>query len=128
VEQLPVKTADGVFKLGELALVQPKSSSLYVIDMISVPQYIPNIVEAVNKSNLSLNPQVDKTSVFLRVPAVTRDHRENLDKAAKQLYQNMLKKLREIYSVNIKKAENQLKISVDDVYAAKDTVTQFFSK
>ncbi len=128
MEQLPVKTADGVFKLGELALVQPKSSSLYVIDMISVPQYIPNIVEAVNKSNLSLNPQVDKTSVFLRVPAVTRDHRENLDKAAKQLYQNMLKKLREIYSVNIKKAENQLKISVDDVYAAKDTVTQFFSK
>ncbi len=123
-----MKTSDGLFKLGELALVQVKSPNLYIIDMINVPQYIPNIVESVSKSKININPQVDKTAIFLKVPQVTREHRERLFKSCKLIHQNMIQKLKDIHNANIRKADNAKNTSVDTIRAIKETVFCLLSK
>ena len=67
-----VNTVDGVFTLNELGTISQKSSSLIVVNMSSLPNYIPDVVNAVNNSNLNVNPQQDGSKIILPLPKVTK--------------------------------------------------------
>lgn len=96
LDKLPVNTPDGSFPLIQLGQVIQKSPQLIIIDMTGLPQYIGPVKDAILNSGMNLNPQQDGTSLFVPVPAVTREYRENLSKNAKMLCDKTKVKLRNI--------------------------------
>lgn len=98
-------------QLKELTQIIQKSPQMFMIDMTRHAQYIPNVLEAIQKSGLNVNPQQDGTTLYLPTPKVTREHREELAKNAKKLADQIIVKMREAYSKahrNIKKQEKTL--------------------
>lgn len=98
-------------KLKELTQIIQKTPQMFMIDMTRHAQYIPNVLDAIQKSGLNVNPQQDGTTVYLPTPKVTREHREELAKNAKKLADQITVKMREAYSKahkNIKKQEKNL--------------------
>lgn len=98
-------------QLKELTQIIQKSPQMFMIDMTRHAQYIPNVLEAIHKSGLNINPQQDGTTLYLPIPKVTREHREELAKNAKKLADQIIVKMREAYSKahrNLKKQEKTL--------------------
>ncbi|CAF3555629.1 unnamed protein product [Rotaria sordida] len=98
-------------QLKELTQIIQKSPQMFMIDMTRHAQYIPNVLEAIQKSGLNVNPQQDGTTLYLPTPKVTREHREELAKNAKKLADQIIVKMREAYSKahrNLKKQEKTL--------------------
>lgn len=98
-------------QLKELTQIIQKSPQMFMIDMARHAQYIPNVLEAIVKSGLNVNPQQDGTTLYLPTPKVTREHREELAKNAKKLADQIVVKMREAYSKahrNLKKQEKTL--------------------
>lgn len=98
-------------QLKELTQIIQKSPQMFMIDMARHAQYIPNVIEAIQKSGLNVNPQQDGTTLYLPTPKVTREHREELAKNAKKLADQIVVKMREAYSKahrNLKKQEKSL--------------------
>lgn len=88
-------TDDGVFPLLQIAQITYKNPALAVVDMATMPQYLKNAVQALEKSGMGLSPQQEKTSIFVPLPKVTRDHREKLAKGAKTLCTKHKDKMRD---------------------------------
>lgn len=131
VEQINVRTTKGIVKLGELAPVEIKSANMLTIDMIENPDMTKLVMESIAKANLNLNPQLDKTSINLPLPKVTREHRENLTKAIKTKCENALKKLRDIEGKALRKAKENKKVSKDLAFNASEHIKyqfEIFSK
>jgi len=98
-------------QLKELTQIIQKSPQMFMIDMARHAQYIPNVLDAIQKSGLNVNPQQDGTTLYLPTPKVTREHREELAKNAKKLADQVIVKMREAYSKahrNLKKQEKTL--------------------
>ena len=98
-------------QLKELTQIIQKSPQMFMIDMTRHAQYIPNVLQAIAKSGLNVNPQQDGTTLYLPTPKVTREHREELAKNAKKLADQIIVKMREAYSKshrNLKKQEKTL--------------------
>jgi ribosome recycling factor len=98
-------------QLKELTQIIQKTPQMFMIDMARHAQYIPNVLEAIQKSGLNVNPQQDGTTLYLPTPKVTREHREELAKNAKKLADQIIVKMREAYSKshrNLKKQEKTL--------------------
>lgn len=98
-------------QLKELTQIIQKSPQMFMIDLARHAQYIPNVIEAIQKSGLNVNPQQDGTTLYLPTPKVTREHREELAKNAKKLADQIVVKMREAYSKahrNLKKQEKTL--------------------
>lgn len=96
LDQLPVDTPDGRFNLIQLAQITQKNPQLVVVNLSSAPQYIKAVQEALQQSGMNLNPQQDGTTLFIPLPKVTKEHRENLAKNAKSLCNKTKDKLRDI--------------------------------
>ena len=84
--------------LKELTQIIQKSPQMFMIDMSHHAQYIPNVLEAIHKSGLNVNPQQDGTTLYLPTPKITREHREELAKNAKRLADHIIVKMRDAYS------------------------------
>jgi ribosome recycling factor len=98
-------------QLKELTQIIQKSPQMFMIDLARHAQYIPNVLEAIQKSGLNVNPQQDGTTLYLPTPKVTREHREELAKNAKKLADQIIVKMREAYSKahrNLKKQDKTL--------------------
>ncbi|XP_055896597.1 ribosome-recycling factor, mitochondrial-like [Biomphalaria glabrata] len=124
-DNLVVKTPEGNFPLIQLGQVLQKSPQLLTIDLATSPQYITNVKEALMGSGMNINPQQDGTSLFVPIPKVTREHRENLSKNAKALSEKSKKQLRDIFSKYSKKIKSSKEgHSADDLQAAEDKVQE----
>lgn len=62
---------------------------------------------------MNLNPQQDGTTIFIPVPKVTKEHRENLAKNAKTLFIKCRDAIKDIQNQHIKKVKKQTEISSD---------------
>lgn len=91
--------------------------------MINSPQYMKKVEEAIAKSNLGLNPQIDKTTIFLNIPKVTREHRENLSKSAKRMFETSMTKLKELNKKFTRKVSDSKTASRDLVFQTNETVS-----
>ena len=89
--------------------------------MINSPQYLKKVNEAISQASLGLNPQIDKTTIFLNIPKITREHRENLAKSAKLIYEKYMKKLQDLTKKFTRKVSESKKSS-DLIFQTNETV------
>lgn len=127
IEEITIKTPEGVFRVKEIGQVIAKQSNLYLVDMINSPQYMKKVEEAISKANLGVNPQIDKTTIFLNIPKITREHRENLSKSAKKIYENALKKLQDLIKKSSRKVSESKTASEDLIFQTNETIKYQFT-
>ncbi|KAJ0015404.1 hypothetical protein NQD34_009024 [Periophthalmus magnuspinnatus] len=84
LDHIVVTTQDGKFPLNQLGQISMKSPQLIVVNMSSFPEATAAATRALRESSMNLNPEADGTIIKVPVPKVTREHRENLSKLAKQ--------------------------------------------
>lgn len=112
-DHIVVTTKDGKFPLNQLGQITLKSPRLFLINMSSFPESAPAVVNALTQSQMNLNPELDGALIRVPVPQVTREHRENLAKLAKQLTNKSKDSLRKIRTG-----------AVQEVKRSKDTVSE----
>lgn len=125
LDSLQVQTPDGSFPLIQLGQVVQKSPQLFIIDMTGLPQYTAAARDAIANSGMNLNPQQDGTSIYVPVPPVTREYRENLAKNAKTLCDRTKVKLRNIHNHYMKElngAKKQQEVSKELLKNLEDHV------
>ncbi|XP_041816080.1 ribosome-recycling factor, mitochondrial [Chelmon rostratus] len=108
LDHIVVKTQDGKFPLNQLGQVSMKSPQLIMINMSSFPEATAAAARALRENSMNLNPEVDGTIIKVPIPKVTREHRENLAKMAKQLSnkaKDSLRKVRANAVTQVKKAK-----------------------
>lgn len=130
IEQLPV-TVDGTeHELQELGQIVRKNPKTIVVNMIAFPQTIPAVLVALEKSGMNLNPQQDGTTIFIPVPKVTKEHRENLSKNAKTLFLKCRDAIKGVQQDHIKRLKRPQTpaISSDDVHAMQGQITAIADK
>ncbi|XP_011298709.1 ribosome-recycling factor, mitochondrial [Fopius arisanus] len=123
IEQVVVNFEGEEYMLQELVQISRKPK-VVVLNVTTFPQAIPQVLEALTKSGLNLNPQQDGTTIFIPIPKVTKEHREGLAKSAKALFikcrdhlKNMkikeiknVKKIESISEDQVRRVQNQLDI------------------
>lgn len=122
-EQISVKTPSGVIKLGEIAQVEVKSPQMYVIDLIRTPDYVKPVFDAIMKSKLHPNPQLDKTTIFLPIAKISREHREQMSKTAKAKCEQAIKKIRDAESKALRRAKDAKNVSSDLIFNVSQHVS-----
>ncbi|XP_053267196.1 ribosome-recycling factor, mitochondrial [Pleuronectes platessa] len=109
LDHIVVTTQDGKFPLNQLGQISMKSPLLIMVNMSSYPEATAAATHALRESGMNLNPEVDGTIIKVPVPKVTREHRENLTKLAKQLSNKAKDSLRRVRSnalAQVKKAKD----------------------
>uniref|UniRef100_A0A3Q2WTQ1 Ribosome-recycling factor, mitochondrial n=1 Tax=Haplochromis burtoni TaxID=8153 RepID=A0A3Q2WTQ1_HAPBU len=101
LDHIVVTTQDGKFPLNQ-------SPACVCVSVCMCPQATAAATRALRESSMNLNPEVDGTIIKVPVPKVTREHRENLAKVAKQLGNKAKDSLRRVRSnavTQVKKAK-----------------------
>lgn len=113
IETLKVNADGKEFELQELGQIIRKNPKTIVINLLGFPQLIPQVIATLNKSGMNLNPQQDGTTVFIPVPKITKEHRENLAKNAKTLFIKCRDGIKDVQNGHVRKLKNQKEISID---------------
>ncbi|EDV97648.1 ribosome-recycling factor, mitochondrial [Drosophila grimshawi] len=128
IDTLRIKVDGAEHELQQLAQISRKNPKTIVINMIAFPQTIPDVLRAIEKSGMNLNPQQDGTTLFIPIPKVTKEHREHLSKNAKALFIKHRDAIRDIQNAEIRKLKKQTDIAKDDVFAAQTQLTAIADK
>ncbi|XP_015608513.1 ribosome-recycling factor, mitochondrial [Cephus cinctus] len=112
IEEIPVTYEGKEYKLQELVQISRKPKTV-VFNVSAFPQVIPQIIQAIAKSGLNLNPQQDGTTLFIPIPKVTKEHREGLSKNAKSLFIKCRDHIKDIQNKEIKKIKKKTELSQD---------------
>ncbi|KAI4876384.1 hypothetical protein NFI96_017844 [Prochilodus magdalenae] len=108
LDHITVTTKDGKFPLNQLGQISMKSPQLIVVNMTSYPEATTAVTRALQESSMKLNPEVEGTIIRVPIPKVTREHRENLAKLAKQFSNKAKESVRRVRSnalAQVKKAK-----------------------
>lgn len=128
IETLKVKVDGKDHELQELAQIIRKNPKTIIINMIAFPQAIPMALRAIQKSGMSLNPQQDGTTIYVPVPKITKEHRENLSKSAKALFIKCRDHIKESQNSVVRKVKNQKDISQDDSFSVQGQIVAIADK
>uniref|UniRef100_A0AAG5D9P0 Ribosome-recycling factor, mitochondrial n=1 Tax=Anopheles atroparvus TaxID=41427 RepID=A0AAG5D9P0_ANOAO len=126
IETLRISFDGKDYQLQELGQVVRKNPKTIVVNLISFPQTIPAVLQAIQRSGMNLNPQQDGTTLFIPVPKVTREHREGLARNAKALYIKCRDRIKDTQNQSIKKLKKQSgggEVSEDDAFQAQTQIT-----
>ncbi|XP_076262982.1 mitochondrial ribosome recycling factor 1 [Rhynchophorus ferrugineus] len=115
IESIQVNLDGNDHTLQELAQIVRKNPKTIVINFANFPQAIPAALKAIAKSGMNLNPQQDGTTLFIPVPKVTKEHREQLSKNAKQLFIKCRDSVKDTQQKYIKQLKQKDKVSEDIV-------------
>ncbi|XP_048510526.1 ribosome-recycling factor, mitochondrial [Athalia rosae] len=127
IEELPVTFEGREYKLQELAQTARKPK-MVVINISAFPQAIPNIIKAISKSGMNLNPQQDGTTLFVPTPKITKEHREKLAKNAKTLFIEARDHVKDIQLRCIKSLKNKPGISEDTLRSTQTQIQALADK
>ncbi|KAK9303095.1 hypothetical protein QLX08_005066 [Tetragonisca angustula] len=122
IEELTIPFEDEEHNLEELVEINRKSN-MVVLDASAFPQIIPNIVEAISKSQMNLNPQQDGTTIYIPLPKVTKEHREGLAKIAKQYFVKCKDLVGNIRNEHIRNLKKQDGIPKDLMFKAENYIS-----
>jgi ribosome recycling factor len=92
---------------------------------------IPDIVKAIHKSDLGLNPQSDVNVIRLPIPPLTEERRKDLVKLVKKLTEEgkvALRNIRRDANEAFKNAEKNKEISEDESRKAQEQVQEILDK
>lgn len=65
---MPVKFDGDEYVIQDLAQVVRKNPKTIILNMTSFPLAIPAVLESLKTSGMNLNPQQDKTTIFIPIP------------------------------------------------------------
>lgn len=128
IETLKIKVDGKDHELQELAQIIRKNPKTIVVNMVAFPQTIPTALQALEKSGMNLNPQQDGTTIFIPVPKITKEHRENLSKNAKTLFVKCRDAIRDAQNGVVRKLKNSKDISKDDNFSIQGQVVGIADK
>lgn len=128
IETLKVTVDGSEHELQELAQISRKNPKTVIINMIAFPQTIPDVLKSIEKSGMNLNPQQDGTTLFIPIPKVTKEHRENLSKSAKTLFVKCRDNIKDVQNTQIKKLKRKDDLSKDDIFVIQNQVTALADK
>ncbi|XP_025208363.1 ribosome-recycling factor, mitochondrial [Melanaphis sacchari] len=128
LDSLPVTFEGDEYVIQDLAQIVRKNPKTIILNMISFPQAIPAVLESLKASGMNLNPQQDKTSIFIPIPKVTKEHRENLSKGAKALFIKTKDTIKELQNKNIKLLKDNDTLATDLVHTMQDQITALADK
>lgn len=123
IEALAVEVDEREYMLQELAQIIRKNPGLVVINMGAFPQAIPAALKAIQSSGMNLNPQQDGTTLYVPVPKVTKEHRENLAKGAKTMFVHCKDHIRDIQNQCIKKLKKRPGLGEDLMHSVQDQIS-----
>lgn len=95
---------DEELELRDIAQISMKGSNLIVINLSTMPEAVKPTMTALNELG-NMNPQCEVNNIFVQIPRVTREHREQLVLLAKQSAGSTKDKLRALFSENSSKAK-----------------------
>ncbi|XP_076748618.1 mitochondrial ribosome recycling factor 1 [Xylocopa sonorina] len=121
IEGLTLTFEGEEYNLEEVAEVSRKSNMI-ILNVSEFPQMIPNILETLMKSQMNLNPQQEGTSIFIPLPKVTKQHRENLAKSAKQYLVKCKDRIRDIRNEHVKALRKKDKVPEDLAFRAESYI------
>lgn len=124
IETLSVHVDGAEHELQQLAQIIRKNPKTIVINLASFPQTIPAVLQALQKSGMNLNPQQDGTTIFIPVPKITKEHREQLAKNAKQLHVKCRDGIKDAQNGVIRKLKKDKEIASDENHSAQLLVLQ----
>jgi ribosome recycling factor len=116
--------------LSQVANISTPDSRLLVIQPWE-KRLIPDIVKAIHKSDLGLNPQSDANVVRLPIPPLTEERRKDLVKLVKKLTEDAkiaVRNIRRDSNETLKKAEKDKDISEDESRKAQEHVQEITDK
>lgn len=113
IETLKVNVDGKEHELQEIGQIIRKNPKTIVINLQGFPQLIPQVLQTLEKSGMNLNPQQDGTTIFVPVPKITKEHRENLAKSAKTLFIKCRDGIKDVQNNHVKKVKNNKEISID---------------
>ena len=96
---------------------------MYVIDLIHSPDHVKPVFEAIVRSKLNANPQCEKTTIYLPIAKITREHREAVSKTAKLKSEQAIKKIRDVESKALRKAKDAKHVSSDLIHSVSEHVS-----
>jgi len=127
LDELPVELEGDIYPLNELASISKKDPKRLIIDSSAFPQAAKNIMTAISKSGMNLNPQQDNLTIFVPIPKVTKEHRESLVNGAKKKLiecKNELKNIQNKYKRKVSDDELADKVDKENATAASETIRQ----
>lgn len=116
--------------LSQVANISAPDARLLVIHPWE-KKLIPEIVKAIQKSELGLNPQSDPNVVRLPIPPLTEERRKDLVKLVKKVAEEgkvAVRNIRRDANDALKKAEKDKEISEDDSRKAQEKVQEITDK
>lgn len=119
IETLRVSVDGQDHELQELAQIIRKNPKTIVVNMASFPQTIPATLVALQRSGMNLNPQQDGTTIFIPVPKITKEHRENLSRNAKTLFVRCRDAIKDVQNQVIRKLKRNSEISEDENHSVQ---------
>ncbi|KTG45109.1 hypothetical protein cypCar_00014001 [Cyprinus carpio] len=128
LDHITVTTKDGKFPLNQLGQISMKSPQLLVVNMTGFPEAMTAVTRALQDSSMGLNPEVEGTIIRVPVPnllRVTREHRENLVKLAKQFSNKAKDSLRRVRTgavTRVKKSKES--VSEDTIHLVEKQIQQ----
>ncbi|KAJ7384993.1 hypothetical protein OS493_018682 [Desmophyllum pertusum] len=93
------------FVLSQVAQIK-LNNSMFVVDLSSSPELVPQAAQAIKTWNSNLEPTLDGHVISISIPKVTQEYRENLVKMAKltsEQYKQSLRKIRQKGMSDIRK-------------------------
>lgn len=123
IETLKIISDGKEYELQELGQIIRKNPKTIVINLLGFPQMIPQVLQTLQKSGMNLNPQQDATTIFIPVPKITKEHRENLAKSAKTLFIKCRDTIKDIQNNHVKKVKKQTEISIDLNHQIQNQIT-----
>ncbi|XP_058644488.1 ribosome-recycling factor, mitochondrial isoform X1 [Onychostoma macrolepis] len=126
LDHITVTTKDGKFPLNQLGQISMKSPQLLVVNMTGFPEAMATVTRALQESSMGLNPEVEGTIIRVPVPKVTREHRENLVKLAKQFSNKAKDSLRKVRTNAVTRVKKKSKegISEDTIHLIEKQIQQ----
>ncbi|GIY23574.1 ribosome-recycling factor, mitochondrial [Caerostris darwini] len=128
IDNLLVKIGDEEYPLHELAQISKKNPQLIAINMSDFPEGLKPAIQAIIDSGSGMNPQQDGTMIYITVPKLTREYRENLAKNAKSLCIKAKDDIRNIQNYFVKDAKRKTDLSEDLVFSASNQIMTLAEK
>ncbi|XP_076249442.1 mitochondrial ribosome recycling factor 1 [Calliopsis andreniformis] len=122
IEELTIEFEDQEYKLQELVEIIRKPKMI-VMNISTFPQTIPTILDTLMKSQMNLNPQQEGTTLYIPIPKVTKEHREQLAKRAKGFFVKCKDAITDIRNKHVKDAKKKDKAPKDLVFKAETYIS-----
>eukprot|EP00088_Acartia_fossae_P067569 TRINITY_DN8448_c0_g3_i1.p1 TRINITY_DN8448_c0_g3~~TRINITY_DN8448_c0_g3_i1.p1 ORF type:complete len:178 (+),score=42.48 TRINITY_DN8448_c0_g3_i1:140-673(+) len=125
LDELPIELEGDVYPLNELTSISKKDPKRLVIDASAFPQAVKTVVEAIRNSGMNLNPQQEGLTIYVPIPKITKEHRQNLAEGAKKKMtecKGNIKKIQNNFQKKVNDDELADKITKDDSRLALDTI------